>query len=240
MCCTPSQNRVASEPLVEEPLISPGSSANRASAEFEPERTKGASRGCRKGVRLVWLVGMLLCFRTIVKRGLLMQTNNPIPSSLKRPFAQTVSAPHQATDSPSEPPSPKSQRRQRSRSPHQGHQPMSSPKSHSGHNMPGSPRAGSPSGRGSHRGGSFHAQRGGHSRNNSRSRFADREKGRDTLELPLRDDKLVKQTYQDVNIPTSIVDNPKNSLANFMNQILGTPLDFKCREGMINKQKLWR
>ena len=169
-----------------------------------------------------------------------MQTNNPIPSSLKRPFAQTVSAPHQATDSSSRPPTPKSQRRRRSRSPSQGNQPMSSPKSHSGYNTPGSPRAGSPSGRGSHRGGSFHGQRGSHSRNNSRSRFADREKGKDTLEPPLRDEKLVKQTYHNVNISTSIVDNPKNPLANFASQILGTPLDFKCREGMINKQKLWR
>ena len=169
-----------------------------------------------------------------------MQTNNPIPSSLKRPFAQTVSTPHQATDFPFQPPTSKSQRRRRSTSPHQSHQPMSSPKSHSGHNTPGSTRAGSPSGRGSHRGGSFPGQRGSHSRNNSRSRFPDREKGKNTLELPLRDEKLVKQTYQDVNISTSIVDNPKNSLANFAIQILGAPLDFKCREGMINKQKLWR
>jgi len=229
--------------VVEEPLIPPGSSTSRASAGFEQERTQGGrwnSRGCRKGVWLVSLVGMLLCFRTIFRRGLLMQTNNPIPPSLKRPFAQTVSAPHHATGSPSQPPTPKSQRRRRSTSPHRDHQPMSSPKSHSGHNTPGSPRPGSPSGRGSHRGGSFYGQRGSHSRNNSRPRFADREKGKDTLEPPLRDEKLVKQTYQDVNISTSIVDNPKNSLANFANQILGAPLDFNCREGMINKQKLWR
>jgi len=117
---------------------------------------------------------------------------------------------------------------------------MSSPKSHSGHNTPGSPRTGSPSGRGSHRGTSFHGRRDSHSRNNSRSRFADREKDRDTLELPLRDENLIKQTYQDVNVSAQIVDNPKNSLANFVNQVIGAPLDFKYREGVVNKQKLWR
>jgi len=186
---------------------------------------------------------MLHCFRTTTRRRLLMQTNNPTPFSLKRPFAQTASAPHQASDSPttsSQPPTPKSQRRRRSTSPHQGHQPMSSPKSHPGHSTPGSPRTGSPSGRGSYRSGSFRGYRDNHSRNNSRPRFTDREKDRDTLELPLRDENLVKQTYQDVNISAPIVDNPKNSLANFAKQVLDTPLDFKCRGGTLNNQKLWR
>ena len=114
---------------------------------------------------------------------------------------------------------------------------MSSPKSHS---TPGTPRTGSPSSRGSFRSSSFRGHRDSHSRNNSRSRFTDREKDRDTLELPLRDETLVKKTYQDVNVSTPITDNPKNTLANFANQTLGVPLEFKCRDGIINKQKLWR
>ena len=170
-----------------------------------------------------------------------MQTNNyPVPSSLKRSFAQTTSTPHQASDSPSassQPPTPKYQRRRRSTSPHQEHQSMSSSKSHS---TPGTPRTGSPSSRGSFRSNSFRGHRDSHSRNNSRSRFSDREKDRDTLEPPLRDEKIIKETYQDVNISTPITDNPKNSLANFVNQVLGVPLDFKCKEGMMSKQKLWR
>lgn len=172
-----------------------------------------------------------------------MQVNNPTPSSLKRSFAQTASAPNQASDFPSassQPPTPKSQRRRRSTSPHQGHQPMSSPKSHSGHSTPGSPRTSSPSSRGSYRSSSFRGYRDTHSRGNSRSRFTDREKDRDTLELPLRDENLVKQTYQDVHISAPIADNPKNTLANFTSQILDTSLHFKCREGVLNKQKLWR
>ena len=192
-----------------------------------------------RGALCPWLglsVGMLHCFRTTVRRRLLMQTNNPTPSSLKRPFAQTASAPHQAPDSPTT----SSQRRRRSTSPHQGHQPMSSPRSHPGHSTPGSPRTGSPAGRGSYRSNSIRGYRDNHSRNNSRSRFADREKNRDTLELPLRDENLVKQTYQDVDVATPIADNPKNSLANFANQVLDAPLDFKCREGTLNGQRIWR
>ena len=168
-----------------------------------------------------------------------MQIDNPTPSSLKRSFTQTASTLHQASDSPSSQP-PKSQRRRRSTSPHKDHQPMSSPRSRSGHSTPGSPRTGSPSGRGSFRSSSFRGYRDGHSRGNSRSRFADREKDRDTLELPLRDENLVKETYQDVHISAPIADNPKNSLLNFANQVLDTPLDFKCREGTLNKQRLWR
>lgn len=186
---------------------------------------------------------MLLCFRATTRRRLLMQTNNSTPSSLKRSFAQTASTPRQTSDSPSsssQPPTPKSQRRRRSTSPHQGHQSMSSPKSHPSHSTPGSPRTSSPSSRGSYRSSSFRGYKDSHSRNNSRSRFADREKERDTLELPLRDENLVKQTYQDVNISTPTTDNPKNPLANFVNQVLGASLDFKCREGILNKQKLWR
>ena len=186
---------------------------------------------------------MLHCFRTTVRRRLLMQVNNPSPSSLKRSFAQTASAPHQASDSPStssQPPTPKSQRRRRSTSPHQGHQSMSSPRPSSGHGTPGSPRTGSPSGRGSYRSSSFRGYKDNYSRSNSRSRFPDREKGRDTLELPFRDENLVKQTYQNVNISAPIADNPKNSLANFVNQVLNTPLDFRCKEGMLSGRKVWR
>ena len=199
--------------------------------------------GCWKGHFLVWSVGMLHCFRTTARRRLLMQINNPTPSSLKRSFAQTASAPHQVSDSPSassQPPTPKSQRRRRSTSPHQGHQSMSSPRSQPGHSTPGSPRTGSPSGRGSYRSSSFRGYRDNNSRNNSRSRFADRERDSNTLELPLRNEDIVKQTYKDVHISTPIADNPKNTLANFTNQVLDTSLDFKCREGMLNKQKLWR
>jgi hypothetical protein len=169
-----------------------------------------------------------------------MQTNNPPPSSLKRPFTQTAFAPHQSSGSfsaSSQPPTPKSQRRRRSTSPHQDHQAMSSQRSHSGHSTPSSPRTGSPSGRGSSKNNSF---RGRNSRNNSRSRFVDQEKDRDTLELPLRDENLVKKTYQDVNLSAPIANNPKNSLANFAHQVLGTALDFKYREGMLSKQRLWR
>lgn len=173
-----------------------------------------------------------------------MQVNNPTPSSLKRPFAQTASVPHQTSDSPSAsslPPTPKSQRRRRSTSPHQGHQPMSSPRSHSGRSTPGSPRTGSPSGRGGFRSNSPHIHRDGdRPRNNSRSRLADREKNRNTLELPLRDENLIKQTYKDINVPSPIADNPKNSLANFASQVLDASLDFKHKDGMVNKQKLWR
>lgn len=173
-----------------------------------------------------------------------MQINNPTPSSLKRPFAQTASAPHQTSDSSSTsslPPTPKSQRRRRSTSPHQGHQPMSSPRSHSGHSIPGSPRTNSPSGLGSFRSNSPRVYRDGdRSRNNSRSRLADREKNRNTLELPLRDENLIKQTYKDVSIPAPAADNPKNSLANFANQVLDAPLDFKYNDGILNKQRLWR
>lgn len=186
---------------------------------------------------------MLHCFRTTARRRLLMQINDQTPSSLKRSFAQTASTPHQTLDSPSvssQPPTPKSQRMRRSTSPHQGHQPMSSPRSHSGHGTPGSPRTGSPSDRGASRNNSFRGYRDHNSRNNSRSRLADREKDRDTLELPLRDENLIKQTYQDVNISTPLADNPKNSLTNFATQALGSPLDFKYKNGMINKQKLWR
>ena len=171
-----------------------------------------------------------------------MQTNNPPPSSLKRPFAQTAYTFHQASDPPSpssEPPSPKFQRRQRSTSPHRGHQSTSTPESHSSRSTPGSPRTGSPSS--SSRGSPFRSSPlRSNSRNNSRPRFPDRGKDRDTLELPLRDENIVKQTYKDVKISTPIADNPKNTLANFANQILGTSLDFKCREGLINKRKLWR
>jgi len=183
---------------------------------------------------------MLHCFRATTRRRLLMQTSNPTPSSLKRSFAQTASVPHQTSDSPSsssQPPTPKSQRRRRSTSPHQ---PMASPKSHSGHSTPGSPRTSSPSGRGSYRSSPFHGYRDSHSRNSSRSRFVDRERDRDTFELPLRDENFVKENYQDVHISAPIADNPKNSLANFANQVLNTSLDFKCKEGMLNKQKLWR
>jgi hypothetical protein len=183
---------------------------------------------------------MLHCFRTTARRRLLMQIDNPTPSSLKRSFAQTVSAPHQASDSPSpssHPPISKSQCRRRSTSPHQ---PMSSPRPHSGHSTPGSPRTSSPSGRGSYRSSPFRGYKDSHSRNNSRSRFIDREKDRNTLEHPLRDESLVRETYQDVHISAPITDNPKNSLANFVNQVLNVPLDFKCKEGMLNKQKLWR
>jgi hypothetical protein len=171
-----------------------------------------------------------------------MQINDPTPSSLKRSFAQTASTPHQSSDSSvsSQPPTFKSQRVRRSTSPHQGHQPMSSPRSHSGHSAPGSPRTGSPSGRGAFKSNSFRGHRDHHSPNNSRSRLASREKDRDTLELPLRDENLIKQTYRDVNISTSTTDNPKNFLTNFSNQAMATPLDIKYRDGIINKQKLWR
>ena len=172
-----------------------------------------------------------------------MQIDNPTPSSLKRSFAQTASAPHQASDPPSassQPPTSKSQRRWRSASPHQDNPSMSSPRSHSGYSTPGSPRTSSPSGRGSYRSSSFRGYRDTHSRNNSRSRLVDREKDRDTFESPLRDENFVKQTYQDVHISALIADNPKNSLTNFTNQVLVTSLDFKCREGTLNKQKLWR
>lgn len=135
-----------------------------------------------------------------------MQTSNLTPSSLKRPFAQTVSTPNQASDSPT----------------------------------PQSQRTGSPSGRGSFSTSSFRGHRANHSRNNSRSRLSGREKDRDTLEPPLWDENHIKQTYKDVKISTPIADNPKNSLANFATQILGAPLDFERREGIINKQKLWR
>ena len=186
---------------------------------------------------------MLHCFRATPRCRLLMQRNNPTPSPLKRSFAQTASTPHQTSDSPlasPQPPTSKSQRRRRSTSPHQDNQLMSSQKSHSGHVIPGSPRTGSPSGRGASRNNSFRGYRDHHSRSNSKSRLSDREKDRDTLELPLRDEDLVKQTYQDVKISTPIADNPKNSLAIFANQALSTPLEFKHKDGMINKQKLWR
>ena len=186
---------------------------------------------------------MLYCFRTTIRRRLSMQINDSTPSSLKRSFAQTASTPHQTSDPPfisSQPPTPKSQRRRRSTSPRQVHPPMSSTGSHSGHSTPRSPRTGSPSGRGALRSNSFRGYRDHHHRNNSRSRLADREKDRDTLELPFRDENLIKQTYQDVNISAPIADNPKNSLANFANQVLGTPLDFKYRDGTISRQKLWR
>lgn len=183
---------------------------------------------------------MLHCFRTTARRRLLMQIDNPTPSSLKRSFAQTTSTPHHPSDSPSassQPPTSKSQCRRRSASPHQ---PMSSPRSHSGHSTPGSPRTSSPSGRGSYKNSPFRGYRDNLSRNNSRSRYVDREKDRNTLELPLRDENLVKETYQDVHISAPIADNPKNSLANFLNQVLNTSLDFKCKEGMLDRQKLWR
>lgn len=186
---------------------------------------------------------MLLCFRTTARRRLLMQINNPTTSSLKRSFAQTASAPHQNPDSPSvssQPPTPKSQRRRRSPSPHQGHQSMSSPRSNPGRNTPGSPRDGSPSSRGSFRSSSFRGHRDHRSRNSSKSRFVDREKDRDTLELPLRDEGLIKQMYKDVVISSPIADNPKNSLTNFTNQVLDVGLDFNGREGLLNKQRLWR
>ena len=185
---------------------------------------------------------MLHCLRTTARRRLLMQINNPTPSSLKRTFAQTASVPHQASDSPpapSQPPTPKSQRRRRSTS-LEDHKSMSSPGPYPGYNNPRSPRTNSPSGRGSQKGGSFRGHRDAHSRNNSRSRFADRGKDRDTLQHPLRDEDFIKQTYQDVRISAPIAENPKNSLANFANQVLSTSLDFKYAEGMLNKQKLWR
>lgn len=186
---------------------------------------------------------MLLCFRTTVRRRLSMQINHPTPSSLKRSFAQTAFTPHQASDSPStssQPTTSKLQRRRRSTSPHQRHQPMSSPSSHLGHSAPGSPRTSSPSSYSSYRSSPFRGSRDSHSRNNSRSRFPDREKDRDTLELPLRDEKFVKQTYEDVNLPTTVTDNPKSSITNLANQALDGSLDFESRDGIINKQKLWR
>lgn len=185
---------------------------------------------------------MLHCFRTTAGRRLLMQPNNPTPSSLKRSFAQTASTSHQTSDSSSvssQPLTPKSQRKRESTSPHQAPKPMSSPRSHSGHSTPSSPRTGSPSGHGAFRSNSFRGHRDHHVRN-SRSRPTDREKDRDTLELPLRDENLIKQTYQDVNISTPITDNPKNTLSNFANHALGIPLDYKYKDGMINRQKLWR
>ena len=169
-----------------------------------------------------------------------MKINDPTSSSLKRSFAETASTPHQSSDSPSvssQPPTSKSQRTQRSISPHQGNQPMSSPRSHPGHD---SPRTRSPSGRGAFRSNSFRGHRDHNSRNNSRSHLSDREKDWDTLELPLRDENLIKQTYQGVNVSTPTTDNPKNFLTNFVNQTFGTPLDFKYKDGMINKQRLWR
>ena len=186
---------------------------------------------------------MLHCFRTTARRRLLMQTNNPTPSPLKRSFAQTASAPHQTSGSPSassQPPTPKSQRRRRSTSPHQGHRPMSPPKSHSGHSAPGSPRTGSPSSRGAFRSNSLRGYRDHHPRNNSKSRLADREKDKDTLELPLRDEDLIKHTYQDIKIPVPVANNPKGTLTNFVNQALDSWLEFKYKDGTINRQKLWR
>ena len=185
---------------------------------------------------------MLHCFRTTARRRLLMQINSPTPSSLKRTFAQTTSAPHQASDppsAPSHPPTPKSQRRRRSAS-REDQKSMSSPGSYPGYNTPRSPRTSSPSGRGSYKGGSFRGYKDTHSRNNSRSRFTDRGKDRDTLQLPLRDEDFIKKTYQDVLISAPITDNPKNSLTNFATQVLSTHLDFKYMEGTINKQRLWR
>jgi hypothetical protein len=170
-----------------------------------------------------------------------MQVNNQTSSSLKRPFAQT--APNQTSDSPSasaRPPTPKSQRRRRSTSPHQGYRPMSSPRSHSGHSTPGSPRTGSPSGsRSPFRSNPLRGY-GDRSRNNSKSRYTNREKDRDTLELPLKDENFIKQTYRDLTMPALIADNPKNPLANFAHQVLDTSLDFKHKDGTINQQKLWR
>lgn len=177
---------------------------------------------------------MLHRLRTTTRLGLLMQISNTTPSSLKRSFAQTSSAPHQTHETLS------AQRRRRSTSPRQDNQHMSLPRSHSGHSTPGpGPRTGSPSGRGALKYNSFRGHR-DHSRNNSRSRLTDREKDRDTLEIPLRDENLIKQTYRDVNISTHVLDNPKSSLTEFAHRVLDTPLDFKYKVGMINKQKLWR
>jgi hypothetical protein len=211
----------------------------RSSSKNDQREVSWHFRGGWKGVWLFCLVGMLLCFRTTVKRRLSMQINHPTPPSLKRSFAQTASTPHQASDSLSTSTS-KSQRRRRSTSPHQRHQPMSSPSSHLGHSAPGSPRTGSPSSYSSYRTSPFRGSRDSHSRNNSRSRFPDREKDRDSLELPLRDEKFVKQTYEDVKLPTTVTNNPKSSITNLANQALDGSLDFKSREGIINKQKLWR
>lgn len=172
-----------------------------------------------------------------------MQINDPTPFSLKRSFAQSASTPHQTSDSSSvssQPSTSKSQRTRRSTSPHQGHQPMSSSRSHSGHSTPGSLRTDSPPGRGTFRSNSFRGHRDHHSRNNSRSRLPDREKDRDTLERPLRDENLIKQTYHDVNISPPTADNPKNFLTNFVNQAFGIPLEFEYKDGTISKQRLWR
>ena len=183
---------------------------------------------------------MLHCFRTTARRRLLMQINDPTPSSLKRTFAQTASTPHQTSPVSSQPPTPKSQRRRRSTSPHPDHQSMSAPRPHPGNSTPGSPRTGSPSGRGAFRSNSLRGYKDRRSRNDSRSRLADRETDRNTLELPIKDENLIKQTYQDVNISTLIADNPKSFLTNFTTQTLGTHPDINYKDGIINKQKLWR
>lgn len=186
---------------------------------------------------------MLGCFRTTIGRMLPMQINNQTLFLFRCSFTQTAFTSRQTSDSPSisfQPPTPKSQRMRRSTSPHQGHKPVSSPRSHSEHITPGSPRTASPSSRGALRSNFSRGYRDNYSRNNSRSRLADREKERDTLELPLRDENHIKQAYQDVNISASIVDNPKTFLANFVTHVLGAPLDFKYEDGTINRQKLWR
>ena len=105
-----------------------------------------------------------------------------------------------------------------------------SSRSHSGHSTPGPLRTVP----------SFRTDKDSHSPVSSRSRSVNRKRGRDTLEPPSRDEDFVKETYRDVYISTPIADNPKNSLANFTNQVLSRPLDFNSKEGMLNGQKLWR
>ena len=113
---------------------------------------------------------------------------------------------------------------------------MPSPESHSSHRTSGFPYTDPPSIRGSYRSSLPYD----HSRKNIKSRIINRGTGQDTLELPLRDENSIKQTYQDVHISTLIADHPEIPLAIFTDKVPDTALNFESREGTLNKEKLWR